>query len=142
MHQNNAQILKQASAEADVYTPISIVDCVDSEIKAQVEIIPQQINGNPIMLSPEELVDAERKRHEAAKMAGCPFFAGIKKADAKAALAEHHKIIHEKRFSTGMSQADQDQIEQQVQQACSNDGLASSTDQPVLLNAEKCPHVT
>ena len=74
-------------------------------------------------------------------MAGCPFFAGIKQADAKEALAEHNKIIQEKRFSQGMSQADQDQIESAVQ-ACSNDGFASGTEQPVLISDQKCPYST
>jgi len=32
----------------------------NAEVQAQVEIIPQQVNGCPVKLTPEELVDVER----------------------------------------------------------------------------------
>ena len=67
---------------------------------AKVEIIPQmQEDGSPAQLSQEELVEVEAMRQKAEKMAGCPFFAGIKRASAKQALADHKAQIAEKKFS-------------------------------------------
>lgn len=50
---------------------------------AKVEIIPQIENGKPAELSAEELVQAEAERVKNEKMAGCPFFAGIKRESAR-----------------------------------------------------------
>lgn len=57
------------------------------------------MNGQAVQLTPEELVDAERKRQVAEKMQGCPFFAGIKKEDAARALQQHEQQIVERKES-------------------------------------------
>jgi len=68
------------------------------EMKAQVEIIPsKESNGQqPVKLTQEELVEVERQKQLADKMKGCPFFAGINRADALKAVEEHGKIIRRK----------------------------------------------
>ena len=54
----------------------------------------------PAKLSQEELVDVERQKQIADKLSGCPFFAGIKREDAPAALKKHEAVIKERQMSS------------------------------------------
>lgn len=71
----------------------------NSSGQAQVEIIPSQVQDQPVQLTQEELAEAEKQRQYAEKMKGCPFFAGISRENAKGALQQHEAIIAERKAS-------------------------------------------